>query len=177
MGGGLLTPKGMEPPPGDLFHPVPEQSIHMRIPKRGDMTNKTANAQPDLNKALDILAWLNNELGISNDIEFVPLLETIRDFLRWVDSKKVLGNRYDDLFGGHVGTYYLVACALEHAGLITHGLEIRYPALTVPGRTLLRTLTAFPLTDVEQASGTAYDGEWHATLSQDGEKDEAEDDD
>ena len=117
------------------------------------------NPKPDLTKPLDIKAFLYNELGMCACIEFAPTLETIRDFLIWSADNKTPGNRYNDLFGGHVGTFYMIAMALDRAGLLEHGTSMRFPWLTQMGEDLLNGLRHNFFDDIESASGTAYDGE------------------
>ena len=117
--------------------------------------------KPDLTNPLDIKAFLFNELGVCGCVALPPMLETIRDFLIWADGKKEPGNQYHNLFGGNIGTYYLVATALDKAGLIEHGVSIRYPSLSETGRALLEGIKTNLFFDIDDAFGTAYDGAWY----------------
>ena len=87
------------------------------------------------------------------------------------ECHKERDNWYDCLFGGHTGTYYLIACALEQAGLITHGTSIRFPLPTREGQAFLHGLETISWDEIDKASGIAYDGEWAGLVGGEADQD------
>ena len=54
-----------------------------------DDQEKADKSEPDFNKALDIKAFMLNKLGFCGCCEIKPMLETIEDFLNWVEVDRI----------------------------------------------------------------------------------------
>jgi len=132
---------------------------------------------PDFTRPVDVREFCFSQFGACGCTDLVPLLEVVRDFLKWADNTDRTPDDYwDSLFGGHTGIYYIVAGMLDNAGLLEHGSSLRFPWLTPTGKNLLVALQSSPLEAFEQATGTSYNGDYfEPEVDRNHERDEAED--
>lgn len=113
--------------------------------------------KPDFTKPVDILAFFYNEFGACGCSELYTMIDVIRDLLEWLNSDIDTRPRYDTLFNGNVGVYYLLAGKLDCLEFSGHGTSIRVAWLTEKGRKFLSALNRFSNEEIEFASGDAYD--------------------
>jgi len=105
---------------------------------------------------LNIKAYLYNNLGLCGCSELDEIVAVLLRLLEWHGGDKE--TRYDELFPGNVGVFYLLAGMLDGLGLSEHGTAIRHPWLTEDGKRLLAALRRHPAQEIDDASGEAYDG-------------------
>lgn len=113
---------------------------------------------PDFTKPLDVQAFFYNELGACGCMDLAAMIATVKDLLRWVSAKKNNNNRYDTLFGGNTGVFYLLLGLLDTAELCEYGHSTSYPWLTDKGGNLLKALSTFTADEIKNSEGVAYDG-------------------
>ncbi|MHA1360786.1 MAG: hypothetical protein ACTSRC_21905 [Candidatus Helarchaeota archaeon] len=116
--------------------------------------------EPDFDKNIDILAFLYNELGACGCSEIDEMLKTLLKFLEWANniggSKPEYKYVVDD-----IGAFYFIAGRLTDAGLIEHGVSIRYSWLTDKGERLLNALRNKKIEEILKAEGKAYNGYYY----------------
>lgn len=106
---------------------------------------------------VNIKAFFYNHFGACGCSELEDMIETIKDLLIWHKNREDRVN-YDKLYGGNLGIFYLLAGMIDYAGLAEHGGSIRYPWLSPDGEDFLNALQKYSAEEIEEASGTAYDG-------------------
>ena len=113
--------------------------------------------KPDFTKPVDILAFFYNEFCACGCSEVDTMIDVIRDLLEWLDSDISTRLKYDTLFNGNVGVYYLLTGKLDHLKFTEHGFSIRVAWLTEEGQEFLNALRKFSNDEIEFSSGGAYD--------------------
>jgi hypothetical protein len=111
----------------------------------------------DFKKPINIKAFLFNEFHSCGCSEHDLEIGVIRELLEWLNNMEIR-NRYDTLFNGNVGVYYLLIQLLENANLCEHGTSIRCPWITDTGKDLLEALKNIPHEIIDECNGDAYDG-------------------
>lgn len=117
--------------------------------------------KPDFTKPVDILAFFYNEFGACGCSEVDTMIDVIRDLLEWLDSDIDTRPKYNTLFNGNVGVYYLLAGKLEYLEFSGHGFSIRVAWLTEEGQEFLSALKNFSNEEIEYACGGAYDDAYY----------------
>ena len=115
--------------------------------------------EPDFNKPVNIHAFFSNHFGMCGCSEFEPMQRLIIKLLEWHGAD--MGNRpkWDTLFNGNTGVFYIIAGIMTEADLIEHGGSIRCGWLTDKGKLLLANLKKFTAEEIEDcAPEIAYDG-------------------
>jgi hypothetical protein len=124
------------------------------------MNHRQSPPKPNWSKSVDVKAWLFEEMGACGCSNLVSMLEYIREALRWTrDSERPPFYNERTPWGGNEGVFYITMGRLEESLLIEHGIGIRFPWLTDAGRHLLAKLEHCDLQTIEDAEGTAYNGQ------------------
>lgn len=113
--------------------------------------------KPDFTKPVDILAFFYSEFGACGCSGLGAMFDVIRNLLEWLDSDMDTRPKYNTLFNGNVGVFYLLAGKLECLELSGHNTSIRVAWLTEEGQKFLNALRKFSNDEIEFASGDAYD--------------------
>lgn len=112
-------------------------------------------------KAINMKAFLYNELGACGCSELSEILRVLCKFFVWIEQE--FPTPYESLFASR-GVYYIVAGTCEKADLIEHGISVRAPFLTVRGENFAAAMKVHTGQQIEEARGEAYDGCWYAGL-------------
>lgn len=116
--------------------------------------------RPDFTKAIDVKAFLYDELGFCGCMELDEVISALKTLLSWANSMESrLG--YEEFCKGEIGSFYLLMGLLDHADLIEHGSSIRHPWLTDDGERLLTALNKFSVGDIESVEGEGYNGTFY----------------
>lgn len=107
---------------------------------------------------INLKAYFYNNFGACGCSELDEMLATVTSLLAWHDEPMEKRPRYNELYDGNTGIFYLLAGLLDNLGLVEHGYSIRNPWLTVEGMDLLEALRKTSYEEIEEASGEAYDG-------------------
>ena len=116
------------------------------------------NKLPDFSKHIDINAFFINEFGGCGCSDVEEMINVIRDLLEWVSKNPEKRKRFDELFDGNTGIFYILIGQLDRLDLCEHGTSIRHPFLTQKGEDLLNSLKTMDSAEIENSSGEAYDG-------------------
>lgn len=106
---------------------------------------------------LDIHVLLGSGFGVCGCAEYHDVIVELIRLLDWHDNIQDDRASYDTIFS-NVGTFYLMAGALDRLGLVEHGTSVRGGWLTRHGEALLRGLRATTADAIENAEGRGFDG-------------------
>jgi hypothetical protein len=124
-------------------------------------TNIDPKKLPDDLTPLNLNAYLTNAFAVCGCAEKESVIVEIVSLLEWHKGSVNHRAGYQSLYNGNVGVFYLLAGWFDALGLSEHGTGIRYPWLTPDGERLLAALKSHTVTEIESASGEAYDGLWY----------------
>lgn len=105
---------------------------------------------------INIKAYFCHNFGACGCSDLEAMIITVRDLMEWhasINDRKRYSELYDD-----EGIFYLLVGKLDDLGLGEHGTAIRHPWLTQNGKRLLEALRNTEPSEIENATGTAYDG-------------------
>jgi len=114
--------------------------------------------KPDFTKPVDVMQFIYNTFHPCGCSDRVSVLQEVRGFLFWLKEDSKDRVRYDSLFRGFVGIFYIMAGICDRAYLCGHGGGIRNAWIEPLGRELLHALETIPLETIAEAEGEAYDG-------------------
>ena len=121
------------------------------------MVNKMERLPVELTP-INIRAYFHNAFGACGCSEIGEMVISIKTLLEWCGEKGTRV-RYSELYPD-LGIFYLMVGLLDSLGLIEHGTAIRYPWVTREGKRFLEALNITSVSEIEDASGEAYDGLW-----------------
>jgi hypothetical protein len=113
---------------------------------------------PDFTRAVDVRAFLGDELHMCGCHDLEEIVPYLRDVLRWHETDASEREPYGSspLFHGSHAIFYIISGALDAAGLTEHGVSARCAFLTNMGRALLLGLETMDPGEIDCASGGAY---------------------
>lgn len=107
------------------------------------------------NTPQEIKTFMQAKFGACGCSEITPMLTTLKEFL--LEKTKKVEIRYDYLFNGDLGVFYIIAGIATEAGLLEHGTSIRYSWLTFKGISFLKALSKFTFEEIEESEVEIYD--------------------
>lgn len=116
--------------------------------------------KPDFSRIVDVLAFFHNEFGVCGCSDMQSVVVIVKDLLEWMSQGT--GDLHE-MLNEQPGVYYILVGLIDSSGLCGHSTSLRFPFLTVEGRSFLSALNTFSPETIGLAEGLAYDGAYYFT--------------